>query len=231
MRRTSKRRAAVHSKQDRAGLKPTPDRFSAKPEYGYWASMAIWHWHQALILILGWDPYHWLQHNPTFDRYDLTADTVSIPPDLKAKYDKTFAIMETYRRAAWFHDRMPPRDYIEWAKGMRIPVPQELVKELELLGHTIDDWKTRNERLERENSELKERLTSLGATDVPAAEKIRASLEKMALAMAIEKYGYQPGKRSPVPKRICDDVQKQGLTIDEDTVLSRLRDSSLRLPK
>ena len=205
--------------------------------------MALWHWHQGLILLLDRDPHSWLQYNSGQHKYDLTDNARLIPSDLRAEYERSFEVMRTYRDAAWSLEFMPPSHYVEWAKGIGAPVPPELVKELELLGNTIVDWKTRNERLLAVIAELNHRLpgsvtgqTSRAIVEIGADAGLRNnernSLMKMLIAMAMARYGFVPGaKRNIATAKICEDVRTLGLDIDEATVLEWLRKASALLPK
>ena len=57
--------------------------------------------------------------------------------------------------------------------------------------------------------------------------KATQSRRKMILGMAIGGYGYDPRKgRSSVPREICDDLVRLGLSLSEDTVREHLADAA-----
>ncbi|WP_336492390.1 hypothetical protein [Methylobacterium nigriterrae] len=57
--------------------------------------------------------------------------------------------------------------------------------------------------------------------------KVRQSLLKIALGLAMAVYGYDPKKpRSSVPREIKDELYRVGISLDEDTVRKRLTEAA-----
>ena len=60
----------------------------------------------------------------------------------------------------------------------------------------------------------------------------RESLLKMVIGMAVGGYAYNPElRRSPTTKEISDDLLKLGLSLDEDTIRSYLKEAKQILPR
>jgi len=74
------------------------------------------------------------------------------------------------------------------------------------------------------------------ATSRHAASPARSeprNVDKIAqlfTAMAIQHYGYQPGKKSPVPRAIADLAATMGLNVSNDTVLAYLKQGAEFIP-
>jgi hypothetical protein len=84
---------------------------------------------------------------------------------------------------------------------------------------------TRNRELEQEVARLRAEAAA------PENPKVIASLEVMAISMAMDKFGFKPGAdRQPSATRsIVRAVEERGLRISEETVLARLRAAKQRL--
>ena len=69
------------------------------------------------------------------------------------------------------------------------------------------------------------------SADKPLATKERASLFKLVIGMAVNGYKYDPAaQRNNATKEICDDLEKLGIALDEDTVRKFLREAGKMLP-
>ena len=75
---------------------------------------------------------------------------------------------------------------------------------------------------------MTEELERLRAADKPVGTKERNTFLKWILGMAvIANYGYDHhAARSPVPKEIADDLAALGISLDEDTIRSKLREGA-----
>jgi hypothetical protein len=98
--------------------------------------------------------------------------------------------------------RVPPQEFADWNREQNIGVATEVVAALE--------------------SQNPARKPEPRPTDIA---KIRRSLETMIMAMAIDKYGYDPNdKKSPTSKSIRSAVERIGMKISDGAVLARLKD-------
>jgi hypothetical protein len=145
MRTKNKRKNATSENLQTSPKNSKSHLFRAKPNYPHWAKMALWHWHQAVILVLDKDPSLWLQYDAGSHRYDLIHDAGAIPSDLKVEYEKLYAAAKTYRDAAWSLEYMPPPNYMEWAQAIDLPVPEGLVEALKRLRHVYIECETQSE--------------------------------------------------------------------------------------
>lgn len=67
--------------------------------------------------------------------------------------------------------------------------------------------------------------------DVTALKRQNASLHKMLIAMAIDKYGFKPAApRNSAPAAIAGACERRGVPVDQETVLAHLRNAAELLP-
>jgi hypothetical protein len=97
-------------------------------------------------------------------------------------------------------------------------------------------WLDLSERKSQLISTLKERIAALESDSSQPAEPVaekslgtreRDSLLKLVIGMAVGGYGYDPAaKRSDQPQVIADDLARQGIPLDVDTVRKWLREAA-----
>lgn len=101
------------------------------------------------------------------------------------------------------NDRVPPLELAEWDRKHAIGIATEVVTVIE--------------------GQDPARKPEPRPTDMA---KIQRSLETMIVAMAIDKYGYNPGdKKSSTAKSIEGAVNRIGAKISQGAVLTRLKDA------
>lgn len=85
--------------------------------------------------------------------------------------------------------------------------------------------------LNSEIEELKQKLAAVPA-EKPLGQREADSLRKLVIGMAIAGYSFDPvANRSEVIAEIVNDLQKQGLTLSDDTVRKHLKESAELLPQ
>jgi len=85
--------------------------------------------------------------------------------------------------------------------------------------------------LNAEIEELKQKLAAVPA-EKPLGQREADSLRKLVIGMAIAGYSFDPvANRSEVVAEIVNDLQKQGLTLSDDTVRKHLKESAELLPQ
>ena len=121
-----------------------------------------------------------------------------------------------------------PYDFLSWAHRKGIEVHPDLVSVIESQrqpGHE-DGWEAECRRLTARIRELESERTRLReAAAAPDNPRAIASLEVIALCMAIDKFGYMPDAiRQPSATRlIVSAIERCGLKLTEETVLARLK--------
>ena len=103
------------------------------------------------------------------------------------------------------------------------------------LQQRCEQLEQRHGELRRENQELRYELDRLrhAAAPVPKDDlstKERSSLRKMVIAMAMELYGYVPGKRGTAAKDIAKEIESRGMRLHEDTCRDYLKEAEEELP-
>jgi hypothetical protein len=131
-------------------------------------------------------------------------------------------------------------DVIDWAKTTNIKFSPKLVKLVLKCNPNIVGWK---EKYEQEHSLLEQEikrgneLSQLCAelqkyTDKKIHPKEKESLLKLVAAMASGGYGHIPNKeKSPTVTTIHEDLLKNGLTLDEDTIRKYLKEAAEFIPQ
>jgi hypothetical protein len=98
----------------------------------------------------------------------------------------------------------------------------------------------RYEKLRRENQRVRYELDRLraaaDAAPKPEPKEVtpreRSSLLKMAIAMAMTKYGYDPAKRNTAAEDIADEIRERGMQLSDDTIRDFLKKAAdEELPK
>jgi hypothetical protein len=91
----------------------------------------------------------------------------------------------------------------------------------------VEQYRQINTELNRQLAELRTVVASPVAVEETLNPKSRQSLLKLVLGMAIDAYGYDPkSKKSPIPKQVVDNLAEHGISIDEDTARSWLREAA-----
>lgn len=121
------------------------------------------------------------------------------------RYKRLLTQMLRAKEDGKFKDRDHPDTFIKWGNEVGIDVPAELVA-----------------------------ITPpVSAEALPT--KVRDSMLRMILGMAMKKYEYDPSsKKNTATKKIADDLAEYGLDLNEDTVrkyLNEARDLSSQKPK
>lgn len=174
--------------------------------------MARWDAGQAAALSLGLDPDmvspEWLQRQSN---------------ELRARYAQRRDLIANHQQAGRLPHYVEPALFVSWAQANSVAIDPALIESVQTHGGAIADWRHEVERLRLALAASQTRVAELEAGG-PAKErrlypKEQASLLKLVLGMAMDKYGYTPGGgNSRTPKLIADALQRQGMSIDEDTV-------------
>lgn len=257
------------------------DRFFNKPsadaDFDYWSKMTYWTLDEAIALSFGKSP-NVVNQTRLSKIFRWTSPFVD-------EYQKTTELAK--RALVWkkLYDPVLPSIFIKWTTDYGIPIPSELVKQVEArlgkahdwqrsykellvsskaesdkmyasflemseqskgLAATCDKWKAMYSKLESTikserkeaitlTEKLREEILGLAAqktvSQKPLQTKERDTLLKLVIGMAIGGYGYDPkAKRSPTASEISDDLAKNGIALDTDTVRNWLKKAADHVP-
>ena len=156
---------------------------------------------------------------PSWTADEAAALTLGLSPQLVRKYpdvhhpiiDRFHRFTNMIARACAANDLanseygITPDDYLAWATRYGFDVPAELAAEVTSAQAT----------------------TPKRTKDKPLGTRERDTLLKMILGMAVAGYGYDPlASKSSTVKEIHDDLIRQGLNLDQDTIRNKLREST-----
>jgi len=98
-----------------------------------------------------------------------------------------------------------PADYLTWAKLNEFDVPTELAAEVARV----------------------QTLTPKRSSDKPLGTRERDTHLKIILGMAMGGYAYNPtASKSPTVREICDDFDRLGLNLDQETIRRKLKEAA-----
>jgi hypothetical protein len=176
--------------------------------------MARWDAEQATALSLGLDPDivtpEWLHSQSS---------------DLRARYARRRDLIANHQQAGRIPHYVEPAQFASWAQANAIGIDPALAESVQAHGGAIIDWRCEVERLRAALAGSQARVAAF--EDAPTGSgkerrlvpKEEASLLKLVLGMAIDKYSFKPRMgNSRTPKLIADALAREGMAIDEDTV-------------
>ncbi len=190
---------------------------SANADFVHWSKAAHWSIDEAIALSFGKEPEYvtWKKIEPLKD---------------KTKFAKEFSKRRdlAMRATRWkqFASTIPPLIFIDWAKQLRIELPQELLSELASIGCTATNWRERYQALKIMNNDSANKLLQK-----PESVRKVDNLLQAITCIAIDSYRYDhKQEKSNVPQQISDDISKCGKTIDTKTIRGWLKEGLALLP-
>lgn len=189
------------------------------PNYAHWVKMPAWTEKEVVALMLGRDPNTESAVSPLVTESGEHAD-------LKQLLERAFM-------AGAFPNRelLAPDQVLSWAKSNRIGAPPELFDAAKKQRLPIKDWRRecqlRDAKLEQVTRQLSEienaQMRSPDRETVTGLKKAIASLQKLLLALAIDKFKLKRAiKNKSVVSNIKGAVDRAGLSISNDTVRDHL---------
>jgi len=178
----------------------------ARANYGYWAKVAHWHPGEAAALSLGYAPKV------------VNLDTVRpyLQSSSKAQeFDSRLMLISRALEMGALSQQFRPHEFVAWADGI-IKLPKRLRNAVAKIpdahkGHC-------------EAGELRKQRDQCKAANEDPSPRELHSLLKIIAGMALGRYGFNPkADRNSATQAIVDDVERLGLSIDNDTVLQHLR--------
>lgn len=193
------------------------DHPDARADLGHWARAAYWYPAEAAAVSLGYDPM--LVNSDTIKPY------IEARSEAKA-FDRLLMLISRAVDKGTLGLKFSPPDFVDWADRINIELPRELrdaVAELAPLPNAPD---IEVGQLRQENTQLKIELEQYKVANKDPHPRERRSLHLIVAAMAHAKYGFDPrARKTPASAKIVTDIELLGLAIDEDTVLTHLRNA------
>jgi hypothetical protein len=225
------------------------ERFFNQPHaaanFDHWSKMAHWTLDEAVALSYG--------KAPEVVNWESVSKYLQLSPfAVHYRGRREIAI----RAASWkqLYDPVLPTIFLAWAKRLEIEVPPALVEAVAKRDR-IADWKSMYDELKAAHEErekvwrdaldagerlvtlLQSRVAELEAqqanepAEKPLGTRERDTLLKIVIGMALEGYKYDPkSSRSTISQEIADDLTKQGIPLDVDTVRKWLKQAAELLP-
>ena len=173
-------------------------------DFAYWCKADHWNLHEASALLLNLEPLE-----PT-DRILQVEDFARSPIGKECLRIET--LLTRSIEAGQINKTLEPTKVIQWADQKGIAVPPKLRSLIE------------NQQSSRKNTK---------ASDAPLPESERISLLKMVYGMAIDAYGYRPGKNRNTATgenkgSIFNALDRLGLKTDADTIRNFIKEAAAR---
>ena len=198
-----------------------------KIDISHWGRMARWELEEAVVLALGRDP-------DSISLDELKNDTES---DFGKQFAKAFRLAQRAREHATFYFPIIPRDFVEWARTIEFPFPEDLAAEVIKASPNHINYRSIYEPLLAEHEAALKELEQLKKQALePPQEKALPTKErqtalKLIIGMAVEQYGYDPSQsRNDAVGNIVSDLNSLGISLDPDTVRKWLKEAADILP-
>ena len=179
---------------------------SPPADFSFWAKVAYWQPDEAAALSLDYEPKF--------------VESSSQAQEFKRRSMLISRAVETGE----LKHQISPTEFVVWARRIKLELPDALTAAVEIicishnvLNHEVDELREQNALLKLELEQCKGAAKDLGP-------RKRRSLQIMVVGMASGRYRFNPiADRNSATKTIVDDIERLGLQIDNDTVLTHLR--------
>lgn len=192
---------------------------SATPDYAFWVAMPTWTREEAIALLSGQDP-------------DSTPEDVT-PNDKQAKIARL--LDRAFESGAFPNaNRVAPKDCLSAMESFGLSAPNALIAAANTNKISIKNWRAECEIKDAELERLRQIIERnsiakrkvLKENNVTALKTKIKSLQKAFLGVAIDKFKLKrEWKNTSAVKNIADSIDRSGLSLNEDTVRTRLADA------
>jgi hypothetical protein len=187
----------------------------ANADFVHWSKAAHWTLDEAVALSFGKEPdqVNWEKLEPLKD---------------KSTFAKNFAKRRdlALRATHWkrFGNTIPPAVFIDWAKELKIELPEALLNAVSEMGMVAVNWHEKFLKLKAEfDTRQKQPSENTQKTD---------NLLKAIACIAFDAYGYDPkSAKSTVAKDISEALKKHGQSMDPKTIRAWLKNGIELLPR
>lgn len=143
---------------------------SAMADFSYWAKMSYWSIDEAVALSLG--------RTPVFAQWEVIKPLRGESP-FAAQYAARREIVVRAEAMGQLGKQTIPSNFIRWAAGMQVPVPEELAEAVRSLGVQVADWKTLYERQVTLTQGAEDRATKANTDYLRAMGEHSAFIDRM----------------------------------------------------
>jgi hypothetical protein len=197
-----------------------------RPDYHRWAMLPYWTLEEAIMLSLDRDPKK-VQVKSVLSFLNAS--------NLSSQVSHRLEFATRAKALKKFFDPVLPPFFVRWAQTYGVILPIELIDSVEAAHGVHRNWEDEAKRLSGVITELREKLeTALAENSSLKAdleskpeglgERERTSMLKLIAGMAAGRYGCDPkALRNPATRAIADDLQLNGIPLDEDTVRKYLQ--------
>lgn len=198
-------------------------------DFEFYARAALWEIEEAAALFVGRNP-------KTFN--SSTIGSFRAIPNSASTFKSYLDLLERACSIRQLNRSDRPGKFLGWAESVGIDVPAEL-KELVLkYNHLIVAPPNLYPRSEPDNSNVGAQTPKVSSeiaastTEKDLKQRERTSLLKLVIGMAIGGYAFDPtAKRSDTVPDIRNDLERCGLSLDEQTIRRYLREGVEMLPR
>lgn len=182
---------------------PVFDLPHVRPNTGFWTKCSYWTPEEAAAL--------WLDCDPEFLNDGTIAPYLNEP--IGKDYTERVFLLRRALESGEFDSHLKPWTVVKWTERLGMPMPTPI-------SDAISNFERRR---------TPDRGTSKGAVKVPSPAntidlRYHKTLQKLVAAMAADAYKFDAGKqRQAATSQIASAVERLGLSIDEATVLTHLR--------
>ena len=192
-------------------------------DFNYWANMSSWSLEEMVALSFGRPP-HIVTINTIMRERGYHESRF-----YKAYHNRVILAERALADHNKLYERLPPLEWVEWLKKNKINFPATLEKAVYERWGKLDDLDGKYQALIIENEKLLNLCNELKKQQINEENeeklnpKIKNSLHKLVLVMAIEKYRHDPkAEKNTSTTNIRSAVEQYGLDIDDNTIRARL---------
>jgi hypothetical protein len=187
---------------------------NSSPDYSTWVKMTVWKRPEAIALALGLDP----------ERNLLDENGNGVVPATQEKYRKV--LQRAFEAGAFPNPiQIAPSEFLSWLKSNRLEAPKPLLDAVAKQGLDVKDWRAECERLKVQLHAALSNQTEAKNRTTPTPKE--ETLYKIVIGVAYGRHDYDPdAKRNNATTQIRNEVERAGLSIDDQAILNALRAAS-----
>lgn len=207
---------------------------SAVANFEHWSRMPIWSLDEAIALSFG--------KAPEVVFLGRMKSIMSYLSPFVAEYQNLHEVAARAVAVNQLTEPVKPHVFIQWAEASGIAFPADLKEKVASRGQDVTDWKNLYGGLSEKNkatiAEQQARIEALteelakAQADKPLKTRERDTAYKIILGMAIGGYRYDPkARKNPAVPDIAGDIERLGLSVDQDTIRRWLQEATEILPQ
>ena len=178
--------------------------------------LAHWHPDEAAALSLGYAP-RFVNPDTVKPYFESSSEA--------QEFDRRLMLISRAVETGTLKHQFSPAEFVAWADRINLELPKGLTVAIAKICTSHNVPSDEVNALREQNALLKLELDQCKAATKDPHPRERRSLQSMVAGMAVARYGFNPNAdRNSATKAIVDDIERLGLSIDKDTVLTHLRE-------